>query len=108
MDFKHTTSSPVYPQSNGQVERTIQTIKTTLYSVFENNEDPYLALLSIRSAHGPSNNTNPTTLFFNRTIRTIKPSVNETSNIENNKVINKKDIQSFRKDPYQNFNLMTQ
>ena len=30
----------------------------------------------------------PTTLFFNRTIRTIIPSVNETSNIENNKVIN--------------------
>ena len=67
-DFKHTTSSPVHPQSNGQVERTIQTIKMTLYKVFENNEGPYLALLSIRSAHGPSNNTPPTTLFFNRTV----------------------------------------
>ena len=87
-DFKHTTSSPVHPQSNGQVERTIQTIKTILYKKFENNEDPYLALLSIQSAHGPSNNTPPTTLFFNRTVRTIIPSVNETSNMENNKVIN--------------------
>ena len=75
-------------QSNGQVERTIQTIKTTLYKVFENNEDPYLALLSIRSAHGLSNNTPPTTLFFNRTIRTIILSLNETSNMENNKVTN--------------------
>ena len=55
---------------------------------FENNEDHYLALLSIRSTHGPSNNTPPTTLFFNRVIRTITPSVNETSNTENNKVIN--------------------
>ena len=55
---------------------------------FENNEDPYLALLSIRSTHGPSNITPPTTLFFNRTMRTIIPSVNKTSNIENNKVIN--------------------
>ena len=40
----------------------------TLYKVFENNEGPYLALLSIRSAHEPSNNTLPTTLFFNRTV----------------------------------------
>ena len=32
------------PQSNRQVERTIPTIKATLYKVFENNEDPYLAL----------------------------------------------------------------
>ena len=42
-NFKHTTSSPVHPQSNRQVERTVQTIKTTLYKVFENTEDPYLA-----------------------------------------------------------------
>ena len=39
-DFKHLTFSPVHPQSNGQVEGTIQTIKTTLCKVFENNEDP--------------------------------------------------------------------
>ena len=44
-DFK---SSPVHPQSHGQVKRTIQTIKTTFYKVFENNEDLCLALLSIR------------------------------------------------------------
>ena len=44
-DFK---SSPVHPQSHGQVKRTIQTIKTTFYKVFENNEDLYLALFSIR------------------------------------------------------------
>ena len=46
-EFKHRTSTPVHPRSNGKVERTIQTIKTTLYKVFQNNEDPYLALLSI-------------------------------------------------------------
>ena len=46
-NFKHTTSSPVHPQSNGKVETTIQAIKAKLYKVFENNKDPYLMLLSI-------------------------------------------------------------
>ena len=61
----------------------MQTIKTTLYKVFENNEDPYVV-----GTHKPSNNPPPITLFFNRTIRTIVPSVNETSNMENNELIN--------------------
>ena len=65
------------PPIKWEVERTIQTIKATLYEVFENNEYPYLALLSIRSAYGPSNNSPPTSLFFSRTIRTTIPSVNE-------------------------------
>ena len=98
-DFKHITSSPVHTQSNGQIERTTQTIKTISYKVFENNDDPYLALLSIWSAHGPSNNTSPTTLFYNRIAQTIIPSVNKTSNIANKKLINQQKYPVVSKKP---------
>ena len=40
--FEHITSSPGYPQSNGQSERTVQTIKAML----EKAGNPYKALLS--------------------------------------------------------------
>ena len=72
-DFQHLTSSPTYPESNGQVERTIQLVKKTLTKAFCNNEDLYLALRSIRVNPGPFYNTAPATLFFNRPIRSTLP-----------------------------------
>lgn len=44
-EFVHTTSSPGFPQSNGQAERAAQTIKNLLKKAQDSNRDPYIALL---------------------------------------------------------------
>ncbi len=47
--FTHTTSSSHFSQSNGFVERTIQTVKTALQKAKVSGKDPDMALLCIRS-----------------------------------------------------------
>ena len=47
--FRHVTISPKYTQSNGQVERMVQTMKNLL----KNTEDPHLAVLSYRATPHP-------------------------------------------------------
>lgn len=73
-DFKHTRSSPHYPQSNGQVERTVQTVKRALRKALESGEDPYLALLTINTTPDASGSS-PAEKLFGRNARSQIPSM---------------------------------
>ena len=72
-EFKHTTSSPRYPQSNGQAERMVQTVK----KMIKQSGDPHLALLSYRSTPLPWCQLSPAELCMGRKIRSLVPQTNK-------------------------------
>ena len=67
--FRHITSSPYHPQSNGLAERTVKTVKQLL----ENSPDPYKAMLSYRATPLPAYGLSPAELLMGRKIRTDVP-----------------------------------
>ena len=71
--FKHTTSSPHFPQSNGQAERTVQTVKRLL----GRSDDPFLALLMYRATLLLWCGYSPTQLLMGRNVRTNIPQSTE-------------------------------
>ena len=67
--FQHVTSSPRYPQRNGQVERMVQTVK----KMIQKSDDPYLAIMSYRATPHPWCNLSPAELLMGRRMRTTIP-----------------------------------
>ena len=67
--FMHTTSSPLYPKSNGQAERMVQTVKRIL----KKNKDPYKALMDYRNTEIQGLGQSPAQLFLGRRLKTTLP-----------------------------------
>ncbi|KAF2895771.1 hypothetical protein ILUMI_10404 [Ignelater luminosus] len=77
VEAHHITSSPLYPQSNGLVERNVQIVKNSLIKAKQANRDMYLVLLHYRNSPIEGINFSPAQLLMGRTLRDTLP-INES------------------------------
>lgn len=71
-DVVHNPTSPHFPRSNGQVERTIQTIKATMTKALSEGKETSMVLLNYRAT--PMNGLlSPAEMLMGRRIRTFIP-----------------------------------
>ena len=71
--FQHKTSSPLFPQSNGQVERVVQMLKKLL----NKSDDTYQGLLNYHSTPLPWCNLSPAELLMGRKLRSFLPLIDK-------------------------------
>ena len=77
--FIHVTTSPYFPQANGFIERTVQTVKGLLQKCKESGSDPHLAMLCLRSTPLDHNIPSPAELLNSRVYQTNLPVISKPS-----------------------------
>ena len=77
--FTYVTSSPLYPQSNGLCERTVQTVKNVLQNCKESGQDPHLAMLCFRTTPLYHDLPSPAELLNGRVYQTNLSAVSKPS-----------------------------
>ena len=70
-EFKHETSSSLYPQSNGKVKQAVKTAKQQMRKAIHDQKDPYLAILDFRNTPTQGFNTSPAQRLMNRRTNTV-------------------------------------
>ena len=83
-EFKHVTSSPYHPRSNGKAESAVKIVKNTFKKAISDDKDPWLALLDYRNTPTEGVNSSPAQRLFSRRTRTLLP---VTSNLLHPKVV---------------------
>ena len=73
--IKLTTSSLMYPQSNGQSECAVQTMKNMLKKANAEGRDPYLALLAYRNTAVAGMSYSPAQMLMSRSLNTKVPTL---------------------------------
>ena len=71
--FRHTTSSPEYPQSNGAAERAVQTAKRIFKKAAADKKDPFEGLLKYRNTPFEDIGVSPVQLLMSRRTHTMIP-----------------------------------
>ena len=76
-EFEHVTSSPEYPQNNGEVENGVKTAKNLIKKAASTNSDFQLALLDWRNTPTEGMKSLPAQRMFGRRTRTLLPTSRE-------------------------------
>lgn len=89
-NFKITTSSPLYPKSNGMSERAVQTAKTILRKSKESGVHYLYSLLEYRNAPIPDLNMSPAELLLGKKTRSKIPVMSHLLKQKNSDVAREK------------------
>ena len=78
VEFLHSASSPTYPQSNGQSEKSVGIVKSLMRKSHHEGHDPYIALLQYRNTPVTGMKYSPAQLLMSRRLRDKLPCTSQT------------------------------